>query len=339
MTHAVSATAIACANIALVKYWGKRDIVRNLPAAGSLSLTLDGLRTTTRVALHAGVPISDDRFQLDGRAATPAELAGVRHCLSLLRARAAANGSVRAQWGVEVVSHNDFPTASGLASSASGYAALVVAASAALELTLSPRELSQFARQGSGSAARSIFGGLVRLHAGTRDDGSDCYAEPLADQTMTSNLAMVIAEIGGGARKAHGSRDAMEHSRLTSPYYGAWLAAVARDLPAAEAAIAARDLPALGALCEANALAMHAAAIAARPAILYWRPATIGLLHEVRALRDRGVSAWATMDAGPHVKVLTTPAEAPAIIAALRGAPDVTALTVAHSGGDASLVS
>src|SRR6185437_7680491 len=122
---------------------------------------------------------------------------------------------------------------------------------------------------------------------------------------FAARLRMVIAIVGGGAAKAHGSRDAMEHCAQTSPLYAGWLAVVPRDLAAAEDAIARGDLQALGELAEANALAMHAAAIASRPAIVYWQPATLALLAAVRALRAAGAPAWATMDAGPHVKVLT----------------------------------
>ena len=326
--------ARACANIALVKYWGKRDARLNLPAAGSLSLTLDALVTTTQVAFDAGLAV--DALVLDGAPAKPAELARTSEFLDLVRA--AAHITTRAR----VVSKNEFPTASGLASSASGYAALAVAASHAAGLALSARELSILARRGSGSAARSVFGGFVRMHAGTArpgdpGDGSDAFAEPLRSP-LADQVRMVIAIVGGGAPKSHGSRDAMDHTAATSPLYRAWLDLVPRDLAAAEAALAAGDLEQLGAITEANALAMHASAIAARPAVIYWQPATLAALAEVRALRAAGRAAWATMDAGPHVKVLTTTGDAAAVAAALRGVPGVTDLSIAAAGGPAALL-
>jgi diphosphomevalonate decarboxylase len=326
--------ARACANIALVKYWGKRDARLNLPAAGSLSLTLDALVTTTQVAFDAGLTV--DALVLDGAPAKPAELARTSEFLDLVRA--AAHIATRAR----VVSKNEFPTASGLASSASGYAALAVAASHAAGLALSARELSILARRGSGSAARSVFGGFVRMHAGTArpdepGDGSDAFAEPLRSP-LADQVRMVIAIVGGGAPKSHGSRDAMDHTAATSPLYRAWLELVPRDLAAAEAALAAGDLEQLGAITEANALAMHASAIAARPAVIYWQPATLAALAEVRALRAAGRAAWATMDAGPHVKVLTTTGDAAAVAAALRGVPGVTDLSIAAAGGPAALL-
>src|SRR5262249_23714672 len=144
-------TARACANIALVKYWGKRDARINLPAAGSLSLTLDALVTTTRVAFDGG--LAADELVLGGAPATAAERQRVSPFLALVRAAAGIQTRAR------VVTTNAFPTASGLASSASGYAALAVAASAAAGAELPPRALSILARRGSGSAARSVFGG------------------------------------------------------------------------------------------------------------------------------------------------------------------------------------
>jgi diphosphomevalonate decarboxylase len=330
MVDAVAtSTARACANIALVKYWGKRDAALNLPAAGSLSLTLDALVTVTQVTFAPG--LADDTLELDGAPARPADLARTRALLELVRGLAGTTARAR------VVSRNEFPTASGLASSASGMAALALAATTAAGLALSPRALSILARRGSGSAARSLFGGFVRMHAGHAAYGSDAFAEPVASP-LRDRVRMVIAIVGGGAAKAHGSRDAMEHTARTSPLYRAWLELVPRDLAAAEAALAAGELDALGAITEGNALAMHASAIAARPAVIYWQPPTLAALAAVRALRSSGHAAWATMDAGPHVKVLTTAGDAAGVAAALRQVPGVTEVTIAAAGGPAAVL-
>jgi diphosphomevalonate decarboxylase len=336
---ATTASARACANIALVKYWGKRAARRNLPAAGSLSLTLDALVTTTQVTFDPA--LAEDELVLDGAIARPADLARTTAFLDLVR------GAARIATRARVVSRNEFPTASGLASSASGYAALAVAATAAAGHRISPRALSILARQGSGSAARSVFGGFVRMHAGTPDrgpgpddgcdDGEDAFAEPLASP-LTDQVRMVIAIVGGGAPKSVHSRDAMDHTMATSPLYRAWVDLVPRDLAAAEAALAAGDLAQLGEITEANALAMHASALAARPGVIYWQPATLAAIAEVRALRAAGRAAWATMDAGPHVKVLTSALDAAAVAAALRAVPGVTQVLIAASGGPAAVV-
>lgn len=320
-------TVRACANIALVKYWGKRDAQLNLPAAGSLSLTLAALVTETTVQFDES--LRDDVVTLDGALAAPRDAARTTAFLDLVRTAAGVPISAR------VTSRNEFPTASGLASSASGFAALALAASRAAGLALSDRELSILARRGSGSAARSIFGGFVRMHAASSSD--DSYAEPVPSPLL-DRVRMVIAVVGGGAPKSHGSRDAMEHTAATSPLYRAWLDLVPHDLASAEAALAAGDLERLGTLAEANAFAMHASALAARPAIIYWRPATLALLAKVSGLRDCGLAAWATMDAGPHVKVLTTVDDAPTIAMQLRDADGVTAVTISAPGAGATVV-
>ena len=323
-------TARACANIALVKYWGKRDAALNLPATSSLSLTLEALSTETTVGFDEG--LATDQLHLDGAPARPEDLERVSRFLDLVRAQAGV--PIKAN----VTSRNDFPTASGLASSASGFAALALAASRAAGLDLEPRALSILARRGSGSAARSIFGGFVRMHSGPRNE--DAYAAPVTAIApgFVDNLRMVVAVVGGGLPKLHGSRDAMDHTAATSPMYRAWLDLVPGDLEIAEAALAKGDLEALGTLAEANAMAMHASAIAARPAILYWQPASLGILAEVRGLRATGQPAWATMDAGPHVKILTTAAAAELVSQALVDNAGVTAVTISAAGGAAEIV-
>jgi diphosphomevalonate decarboxylase len=322
-------TARACANIALIKYWGKRNAQLNLPAAGSLSLTLDALVTETSVQFdHA---LSADAMTLDGRAASSKELHRTSQWLDLIRARAGIAQRAR------IATRNHFPTASGLASSASGFAALALAASRAAGMTCDGPALSILARLGSGSAARSIYGGFVKMEAGSAIDGSDAFAHPLAS-TLVDKVKMVICVVGGGAPKTHGSRDAMDHTEATSPLYQAWVQCVPADLKTAEHALSAADLLALGTIAEANAMAMHASAMAARPAVIYWQPATLALIHAVRALRDSGLAAWATMDAGPHVKVLTSAADADAVAIALRAVTGVTDIIISGVGAAASVV-
>ena len=296
-----------------MKYWGKRDAALNLPAAGSLSLTLAELVTRTTVTFDTA--LARDELTLSGVAVGGEPLARVTRFLDLVRARAGSERHAR------VESENSFPTASGLASSASAFAALAGAATRAAGLALSPTELSVLARRGSGSAARSIFGGFVEMHAGERADGSDAYAVPVA---VDLSVALVVAVVAGGMAKAVSSRSGMDHTSATSPLYAGWLETVPGDLAAARQALAARDLPALGEIAERSALTMHASAIAARPGVVYWRGATVEALHAVRTLRAEGTGAWATIDAGPHVKVLCAPADAARVAAALAAVPGVT---------------
>jgi len=327
MSAARAVTAVAGTNIALVKYWGKRDVALNLPATGSLSLTLDRLGTRTTVAFDGG---GEDRLILDGAPAGEAATARVSAFLDRVRARAEI--ARRAL----VTSDNSVPTAAGLASSASGFAALALAATRAAGLALSPPELSALARVGSGSAARSIFGGFVEMARGERADGSDAIARALPEGDGW-DLRLVVAITASGP-KAMGSTAAMTHTARTSPYYDAWIAAVPADLAAARAAIAARDLAALGTVAERSALRMHAAAMAADPAIIYWNGATVAAIAAVRALRAAGTLAFVTIDAGPHVKALCRAADAGAVVAALRSVPGVSETLIAAPGPGARVV-
>jgi diphosphomevalonate decarboxylase len=321
-------TAIAGTNIALVKYWGKRDGALNLPATGSLSLTLKelGTRTTVRFTAPDGV----DRVVLNG---APADERTHRRVSAFLeRVRLRAGTTDRA----EVITDNNVPTASGLASSASGFAALALAASRAAGLRLTPVELSELARLGSGSAARSIFGGFVAMARGQRDDGRDAVAAPIAG-AIAWDLRLVIA-VTAEEEKALGSTPAMEETARTSPFYPAWVASCENDLAEAREAIAAHDLACLGAVAERSALRMHATALGADPGIVYWNPATVAAIHATRALRARGVAAYFTIDAGPHVKVLCTAGEAPVVAAALGDVPGVLRTITASPGAGATLL-
>ncbi|TGO05616.1 diphosphomevalonate decarboxylase [Serinibacter arcticus] len=297
-----TATATAHANIALVKYWGKRDAERMLPATSSLSLTLDAFHTTTTVDLTDGADVD---VALDGEALTGAALTKVQRFVDLVRGRDDVDPDV-ARRGARISSANTVPTGAGLASSASGFAALAGATAAAYGLDLTPRDLSRLARRGSGSASRSVFGDFVVWHAGDLEDPErgdlTSFAEPVpAAAGLDVAMAVVVLDAGP---KSIGSREAMARTVATSPYFPAWVQHTEVDVREAEAAIAAGDLERLGDLAEASAMRMHATMLAARPAVRYLAPASLEVLDAVLGLRAAGTGAWATMDAGPNVKVL-----------------------------------
>jgi diphosphomevalonate decarboxylase len=324
-------TARAGTNIAFVKYWGKRDKVLNLPATGSLSLTLAELGSETRVRFGADAGEDGrDRVLLAGAPADEGFTGRVRGFLDLVRARAGV------RLPAEVSTTNSVPTAGGLASSASGFAALAVAASRAAGLQLSPVELSLLARRGSGSAARSIFGGFVEMAPGTASDGSDAHAEQLLGPEAW-DVRLVVA-LTTRAQKPLGSTAAMERTAATSPYYLAWVESTERDLPEARAAVGARDLARLGTIAERSALRMHACALSAEPAIFYWNPTTLAVVRAVLDLRAAGTAAWFTIDAGPHVKVLCSAGDAEGIAAALAAVAGVQGTIVAAPGPAAQVV-
>jgi diphosphomevalonate decarboxylase len=309
------ATAIAHPNIALVKYWGKRDAALNLPAVPSLSLTLGGYRTRTTVTWGS----ARDEVVLDGEVRDDPKVARVLDLLAPGRP------------ACRVVSDNDFPTGAGLASSASGFAALVVAAAAAAGLDPGVDALTALARRGSGSACRSLHGGFVEWPLGERADGADSVGRPVAP-TDHWDVRLVVAVVSD-ARKAVGSTEGMVRSQQTSPYWSTWTAIGPGLVEVARAAVLARDLVGLGEAMETSTFAMHATMHTARPPLLYWQPATVGALHAVQALRRDGVAAYATMDAGPQVKVLCEPASVEAVREALR--PHALRVEVHAPGGPA----
>jgi diphosphomevalonate decarboxylase len=241
---------------------------------------------------------------------------------------------VRARTGTKqcaiVESKNEFPTAAGLASSASGFAALACAANCAYGAKLNVQEQSNLARRASASAARSLFGGFAVL-----DVGADSAAE-LAPPDYW-DLVLLVAVTSAG-KKPIGSTSAMNLTRSTSPYYPSWLAHAPKLFETAKAAVLSRDLPRLGAAMEQSTLMMHATMLAADPAIIYQAPATLGVLHEVRALRQRGTLCFFTMDAGPHVKVLCNRLDADKVRDTLREIEGVRDVLTATPGPAAHLL-
>ncbi len=315
--------ARARANIALAKYWGKSDLALNLPAVPSVSVTLDPMITDTRVSLDAR--LSADELFLGGAPANEKETKRAARVLERIRGEAGAKDHAK------VESANQFPTASGLASSASGFAALVAAARRAYGLPRDPAHESALARWASASAARSIFGGFVSLPAGVPGDDSltAIQLHPASHWDVRLTVA-VITE----ARKDVGSTDGMGLSKETSPYYDAWVAAAPAMAKAIEEAIAARDLTTLGPLTEHSFASMHALALSTSPPTLYFQPASLAALATIRKLRADGVPVFATMDAGPHVKALSHAEDAPRVKAALEATQGVLRILEARPGPD-----
>lgn len=300
----------APANIALVKYWGKRNGTLNLPVTSSLSISLGSLGTSTTIE-----PAAQDEFILNGMP-VPADTAfarRLREYLDLFR-----DASAR---GFRVITHNTIPTAAGLASSASGYAALALALDDLCGWKLPRRALSILARLGSGSASRSVYDGFAEWYAGTSDDGMDSFAEPV--EATWPGLCIGLVKISV-AEKSVSSREAMKRTVDHSALYASWPGQVARDLVTVKQAIATHDFETLGRTAENNALAMHATAIAAWPPALFWLPESVKAMQTVWQLRAGGVPVYFTMDAGPNLKLLTTKQNRQALDQELGGVEWVT---------------
>ncbi len=295
-------TAIAHPNIALTKYWGKADVSRNVPATPSLSITLSELYTRTTVTLlETGAP---DQIWLNGKATQDPKISA---CVDRMRAL----GKTRA--GVEIQTENNFPTAAGLASSASGLAALVTALDAAFDLRLAIDELAEQARLGSASAARSLFGGFAALVEDQAWQHAPAPHWPLS----------VVVAVCTRQPKSISSSQGMRRSAETSPLYPRWVATASADFDQACAAVDDRNFTLLGQCAEHSCLKMHAVMLSSTPSLLYWNQATMACMQAVRDLRSDGVPVFFTIDAGPQVKAVCLPEAEGAVAERLATQPGV----------------
>ncbi|MXY56043.1 MAG: diphosphomevalonate decarboxylase [Gammaproteobacteria bacterium] len=310
------ATAIAHPNIALVKYWGKQLGPGNLPATPSLSITVAGLATTTRVEAA-----ERDSVCINGEVRRDTKVEGLL-------------GAMREDFDLPplgIHTRNDFPTGAGLASSASGFAALVTAIDAEFELRLSPQERSAWARRGSASAARSIFGGFATL---APRDGHWSGDRLLAKDSWPLELVIAVTD---ETAKPVPSSEGMERSRATSPFYEAWCRSTEADFETACQAVTKRDFGLLSAVAEHSCMKLHALMLSSRPALLYWNQATIAAIATIRRLQDAGTSVFYTIDAGPQVKAVCAPGQGGGVAALLARSPGVLRVVRGALGDGARL--
>ena len=310
------ATAIAHPNIALVKYWGKQRGSGNLPATPSVSITLAGLATTTRV-----VAAERDSLRINGEVRQDPK---VENLLDAMRDAFEVGP-------LAIETRNDFPTGAGLASSASGFAALVTAIDGEFGLGLTPRQRSAWARQGSASAARSIFGGFATLAS---EDGTWTGAELLARDAWPLEVVIAVTD---ETPKSVSSSEGMERSRTTSPFHDAWCRSTEADFKTACRAVAERDFESLSEAAEHSCLKLHALMMSSRPALIYWNQATVAAIDTVRRLRDAGTPVFYTIDAGPQVKAVCAPGHGGPVAALLARSPGVLRVLRGGLGGGARL--
>jgi len=294
----MKASAIANANIALVKYWGKRNKELMLPNNGSISMTTEGLCAHTTVEFDE--KYTQDQLVLNGNEIKPGTEDYDDYVGKFLSVVRQISGT---DLKVKIVSNNNFPTAAGLASSAAGFAALAAAVSKALNLPMDAKNLSMLARRGSGSATRSVLGGFVEWKRGEKEDGSDSYAEQIVDENFWPEFRMIICVTSKKEKKVK-SRAGMAQTVKTSPMYKAWLETVDNDLETVRKAILEKDFTTVGKTAEENCLKMHATMITTKPPIIYWNAGTMEIIHAVMDWRDEGLESYFTIDAGPQVKIM-----------------------------------
>jgi diphosphomevalonate decarboxylase len=286
------AQAFAPTNIALCKYWGKRDQELNLPINSSLSVSLAGKGTVTALNVIAD---TQDLVSFNGKPVEP----GLKFSRRIVEFLDLFRGLPAVRFHVD--SSANIPLAAGLASSASGFAALVLALDQLYGWQLSQSELSILARLGSGSACRSLWNGFVEWQVGTQADGMDSRGSRLPEVWPEFCVGLLLLNT---AEKALSSREAMERTKATSALYSLWPAKVSADLPVIKEAIVARDFPLLGKTAESNALTMHAMMLSAWPPISYFLPETIAAMQKIWQLRQDGLPLYFTQDAGPNLKLL-----------------------------------
>ncbi len=297
----ITGNAFAPSNIALIKYWGKRDRQFNLPVTSSLSVALGDKGANTTISLapgkHHQVLLNDTIISTDSNF--------YKRLASFLDAIKPDSKQF-----YRVMSTMNLPVAAGLASSACGFAALVTAFADLYAWNLPEPILSILCRMGSGSACRSLWQGFVEWHAGERDDGLDSFAEPLP-YTMP-NLAIGLC-ILTTAEKPISSTNAMNRTTQTSILYDVWPKQVMTDLAQMKQALATQDFALMGQVAERNALAMHATMLSANPAVCYFLPETVQVMHTIWQLRNEGMPIYFTEDAGPNIKILAQKQDIPAI--------------------------
>ena len=305
--------AIACAhaNVALIKYWGKSNEALKIPAAASLSITLDGLITRTEVAFLDD--LEGDSIELDGKGVSLPT--GARTIIDLVRTQSGLSAAL------QIKSTNNFPTAAGLASSASGMAALAFAASKAAGLELTRTQLSVLARRGSASAARSVFGGFVELQSDKDTSDADAYAKELADAEYWP-LQVMIAVTSQKEKKISSSQG-MRLSAEKSSYYQAWVDGQDTALRLARQAIVEKDFQKLADVAQLNTLKMHGLMLATPPGLVYWNATTVSCIHALQDLQESGVPVFFSIDAGPQVKAVCLPESSQKVQEVLQTIPGV----------------
>lgn len=322
-------TARANSNIAFIKYWGNFDGRLRMPLNDSLSMNLDALKTETTVEFIDGP--EDDEIVVGGEPADDKTRARVISQLDLIRKESKITTKAR------VHSRNNFPGATGLASSASAYAALTLAATKAAGLDVSERALSILARQGSGSAARSIPSGFVEWLAAT--NVTSVSDQSYARQLMAPDawdLKDVIAIVSRDPKKVGSSEG---HAAVnSSPFLGERISRLPIRYHRVRRELLNKNLKGMGSEIEAEAIELHLLAMTSRPPIFYWSPATVRVMDAVRQWRDEGLSAYYTLDAGPNVHVLVEADGAEEIANRLKTFADVQEVIISGAGQGAHTI-
>jgi len=327
MSQNFTATASAPANIAFIKYWGKKNKKLRLPANNSISMNLSGAQTITTVDFSSDY--ESDRLIINGLQADENEQQRVSSFLEKIRQLA------KIQYFARVDSENTFPKGAGIASSASSFAALSLAATAALGLKLSEKELSQLARLGSGSACRSIPDGFVEWVTADTQQKSFAHSLYPADYWKIADLVVIVT---------HPEKDvssSMGHDVApSSPFFQTRLE---QYLPEAtnilKSALKEKNFSIFGQIIEAETINFHAIALTSQPSIMYWNANTITVMQKVKELRESGLEVYFTIDAGPNLHLIVEQTNIERLKQELEKLKDIKQIIVSYPDNGARLIS
>jgi len=279
----------------LIKYHGLKDERLRIPFHDSISVATAPTETHTTVEF-AGT--AGDFATIDGNSASQREMERIQSVVDEVRRRSGVENSFR------MVSKNNFPSNVGLGASASGFAALSVAACSAVGLRLSLEEMSTIARRGAGSAARSVTGAFSLWRTGHDDE--DSYSYQIASEEF--QMGIVVALI-----RAHKSTDDAHKDVLTSPFFHSRLAYIHGAIAEMQSAIRRRDRIRLGELAEKDSLILHGITMTGLEELILWRPETVNVILEVKKMRSEGIPAHFSIDTGATVYVNTSPELVPVV--------------------------
>ncbi|KKR90626.1 MAG: Diphosphomevalonate decarboxylase [Candidatus Woesebacteria bacterium GW2011_GWD1_41_12] len=281
----------APSNIAFIKYWGKKNEKLRIPANSSISMNLSDAYTETSVEFKK--ILSDDLVIIDGKKIDGKEKERIGRHLNLIRKMARIN------FFAEVLSKNNFPKGAGIASSASGFAALTLAGVKAAGLNLSEKELSVLARLGSGSACRSIPDGFVEWKKGSKSSDSYAYSLKSPEYWDIRDIIVVVGEKSKKVGSTEGHKEA-----TSSPFYKARISEMDKKIADIKLALKNKDFTKFGRIVEEEAINMHTVMMTSKPPLFYWLPKTLEIMQSITTWREAGLETYFTIDAGPNIHVI-----------------------------------
>jgi len=312
-------TAVAPSNIAFIKYWGKRDEDLKIPMNGSISINLSNLLTTTTVEFNPD--FKEDLVIINGEKEENEGSRVIKH-LDRIRRLAKINYP-SAPLRAKVVSKNNFPTGTGLSSSASGFAALTLAASKSAGLKLSEKELSILTRQGSGSSCRSIPDGFVEWLDGDRSETSYAVSIFPPDHWDIVDVVAIVSKNKKEVSTTEGQKLAN-----SSPFFPVRLARIKEKIQLVKKYLKEKDFKNFGELLEAEALELHSIMLTSIPSLIYWLPGTLKVMHAVQKWRKDGLGVYFTVNTGQDIHLICLKKDAKEVARKVSRLPEVSRATI-----------